>query len=276
MLSWRLKIKLLIDNGYISELKWGDNIPFIGRIEQKGRSYFIMKEQEKIKDFLSWEKVLYNIVKAYNLGKDFIMDQNIGLEMEHIIKYDFATGLCSKTTSQKYNHYVDIRPTVKGIEYIMKKKAGIITNNNYKQKENVFISHSSKDEDFVIRLSQFFQLLGIERNNIFCSSIEGQGVKHGKKIETAVRNEMIEDKILVFVISANFIKSEYCLNELGAGWILSDERIQNKNLFHIKLPGIDFDNIKGFISSGDKCTELNEKSMLAYFYNTHNIYFHIV
>lgn len=40
----RSKIKVLIDEGYISKLQWGDNVPLLGRIEQKGYSYFKNKE----------------------------------------------------------------------------------------------------------------------------------------------------------------------------------------------------------------------------------------
>ncbi|MDE5629998.1 MAG: toll/interleukin-1 receptor domain-containing protein [Bacilli bacterium] len=182
----RSQIKLLRENGYISRLSWDEGVPLLGRIEQKGRNYFIMKQSK---------------------------------------------------------HDVD--------------KVAINEN-------KVFISHSSKDEEFVIKLEQLFELLGVDHDNIFCSSIEGQGVKHGNKIEEAVRNEIIEDKILIYIISKNFFDSNYCLNELGAGWILSDSRIQNKHLFHIKLPDISFDDIKGFISSGDKCTECNVKSITAF------------
>lgn len=135
----RSQIKLLRENGYISKLTWGDNVPLSVRIEQKGRSYFFMKEKQQ--------------------------------EMNKAVV----------------------------------------------QKDKVFISHSSKDEEFVVKLAQLFELLGVAHNNIFCSSIEGQGVKHGKKIEEAVRNEIIEDKVLSYIISKNFLNSNYCLNELGAG-----------------------------------------------------------
>ncbi|MBD5131216.1 MAG: TIR domain-containing protein [Clostridiales bacterium] len=182
----RSQIKLLREDGYISKLSWGDNVPLSGRIEQKGRAYFMMKENQQ--------------------------------EMDRTVI----------------------------------------------QKDKVFISHSSKDEGFVVKLAQFFELLGVAHNNVFCSSIEGQGVKHGKKIEEAVRNEIIEDRVLIYIISKNFLSSNYCLNELGAGWILADNRTQSKNLFHIKLPDISFDDIKGFISGGDKCTECDEKSMTAF------------
>ena len=37
-------IKVLIDEGYISKLSWGSNVPHSGRIEQKGYDYFRQKE----------------------------------------------------------------------------------------------------------------------------------------------------------------------------------------------------------------------------------------
>ena len=42
----RAKIHELVINGLIT-LRWGDNVPIFGRIEQKGRSYFEMKEKYK-------------------------------------------------------------------------------------------------------------------------------------------------------------------------------------------------------------------------------------
>ena len=37
-------IKVLIDEGYISKLSWGSNVPYYGRIEQKGYDYCRQKE----------------------------------------------------------------------------------------------------------------------------------------------------------------------------------------------------------------------------------------
>jgi len=40
----RSQIKLLKENGYISNIKWGDGLPLFYRIEQKGRNYFANRE----------------------------------------------------------------------------------------------------------------------------------------------------------------------------------------------------------------------------------------
>ncbi len=260
----RAKIKVLIDGGYISKLQWGDNVPYSGRVEQKGRSYFIMKEQEETIDFNSLERLLYKLLKVANRSGDIVSVNYIALDADDRITFKKLEDMGLVTNVRHIGtEAVGFDFPYGALHYFENRNSESIKNKTT-QKERVFISHSSKDEEFVIKLSQFFEMLGIDRNDIFCSSIEGQGVKHGKKIEEAVRNEIIEDKVLVFVITNNFIKSEYCLNELGAGWILADERTQNKHLFHIKLPDIKFDEIRGFIGSGDKCTELNEKSMTTF------------
>lgn len=43
----RSQIKLLIEEGYLSKIQWASNLPYYGRIEQKGRMYFINKEKQR-------------------------------------------------------------------------------------------------------------------------------------------------------------------------------------------------------------------------------------
>ncbi len=128
-------------------------------------------------------------------------------------------------------------------------------------KDGVFISHSSEDKDFVNKISTFFQTLGIKSDNIFCSSIEGQGVKNGERIEEKVRERLITSKLLFYVITKNFLKSNYCIQELGAGWILRDSRINGKKVFLLKLDDVKANDIKGFINSDFKYSELNQDSL---------------
>lgn len=61
----RAKVKVLIDEGFIT-VSWAGDKPYCGRIEQKGRSYFEMKEKEDTKNYSSWEKLLYKLLKNDN------------------------------------------------------------------------------------------------------------------------------------------------------------------------------------------------------------------
>lgn len=109
----------------------------------------------------------------------------------------------------------------------------------------IFISHSAKDVDLVNSLNTFLVSLGITQKEIFCSSINGQGVKTGNRINDTIQDKIRESKILIFVITQNFIKSPYCTNELGAGWILSKE----KHVFIFKSDDVEQSEMKGFINS---------------------------
>jgi len=59
----RAKMKALVDGGYIT-LKYAGVSPMFGEIEQKGRSYFVIKEQEETKRFNTWEKLLWRLLKC--------------------------------------------------------------------------------------------------------------------------------------------------------------------------------------------------------------------
>ncbi len=138
----RAKIKELRINGYISDLSWGDGLPVFGRIEQKGRSYFVMKEMDEIKDFSSWEKVLYKIIKAYKNVVDFKMTKEISLEIEYLLQRNLITALEVTTLSDTCKQYIEIKPTMKGMDYFAnrdKNEATSFTNiiNNYGSVENL-------------------------------------------------------------------------------------------------------------------------------------------
>lgn len=121
----------------------------------------------------------------------------------------------------------------------------------------IFISHSAKDIELVNSLNTFLLSLGLTQNDIFCSSINGQGVKTGKRISDTIQNKLRESNILIFVITQNFIKSPYCTNELGAGWILSNE----KDVYIFKSDDVENDEMKGFVNSEYKYSTFNSEGL---------------
>lgn len=116
-----------------------------------------------------------------------------------------------------------------------------------KSKNNIFISHSSENKEIVLQLSAYIERLGVKPERIFCSSIVSQGVKNGEKLGTSISNAINESKILIFLLSHDFINSSYCMQELGAGWHLSE---QNKaKCFCLVLPDISLSEVSGFVNS---------------------------
>lgn len=122
---------------------------------------------------------------------------------------------------------------------------------------SVFISHSSKDIEFILQLNDFLYGLGIPKDKIFCSSIEGQGVKQGNRIEDTVKMHLSKSAIIIYVLSRNFLESQACMQELGVGWMSND----TKKCFYFKLNDITMDEIKGFLNTSYKFTMITQESL---------------
>lgn len=122
---------------------------------------------------------------------------------------------------------------------------------------SVFISHSSKDIELILQLNDFLSGLGIPKDKIFCSSIEGQGVKQGNRIEDTVKLNLSKSAIIIYVLSRNFLESQACMQELGVGWMSND----TKKCFYFKLNDITMDEIKGFLNTSYKFTMITQESL---------------
>jgi TIR domain len=83
----------------------------------------------------------------------------------------------------------------------------------------VFISHSSKDADFVALLVELFgSALGLPKNRIRCTSVAGTKLHVGAPIDFQIRSEVLESRAFVAVVSPASLQSTYCMFELGARW----------------------------------------------------------
>lgn len=88
-----------------------------------------------------------------------------------------------------------------------------------KQKK-IFISHSSKDRTIVQPfIDDILQLgIGLEPEQIFCTSIEDMGIKNGDDIRKHIHQNIKNADYSFLLISNNYKTSEICLNEMGAVW----------------------------------------------------------
>lgn len=120
----------------------------------------------------------------------------------------------------------------------------------------IFISHSSKDS-FVINFVDYLTSLGINSNDIFCSSLEGQGVKNGQRISDSVKEAFNSSELVIYLISHNFIGSSYCMQELGALWAINE----SKDYFIFKFEDVKNDEIKGFIDTSYKYNFVNSDGL---------------
>ena len=123
----------------------------------------------------------------------------------------------------------------------------------------IFISHSSKDISVVKKLITLLNSIGVKPDDIFCSSIEGQGVKNGKRINTEIKKEINNCSAILYFITKNFFNSSYCTQELGAACLSNDD----KPFFILKANDIEDEEISGFVDNSYKYNLINTDGISA-------------
>ncbi|WP_010237351.1 toll/interleukin-1 receptor domain-containing protein [Clostridium arbusti] len=107
----------------------------------------------------------------------------------------------------------------------------------------IFISHASSDKEYVSKLIDLLEGIGLNEKHIICSSIAGCGIPLDQDIYDHLKLQFETHNLhVILVLSENYYKSVACMNEMGAAWIL-----QNRYTT-ILLPGFEFKEIKGAIN----------------------------
>jgi len=115
----------------------------------------------------------------------------------------------------------------------------------------VFISHASKDSEVVEEMIELLESIGLDSNQIFCTSFEGYGIELGEDFLDSIKGELSSDALVIFILSKSFYESPVCLCEMGATWVLAKEHIP------VLVPPLDYSDVKGVIplSQGFKINE---------------------
>lgn len=123
--------------------------------------------------------------------------------------------------------------------------------------KRIFISHSSKDKDIMVKFTDSVLQLGIglSHEGIFCTSIEEMGIKNGEDIRKHIRDNVQTADFSLLMISRNYKESEICLNEMGAVWA-SDNHVR-----YFILPDVDFKEI-GWLCDAYKADRLGDSVAL--------------
>ncbi len=124
--------------------------------------------------------------------------------------------------------------------------------------EKIFISHSSRDKDYVEQLIQLLNDIGISksRNSIFCSSFEGYNIPIGEKIYDYIKKQFNKNTLVILILSSNYYESVASLNEMGAIWVMSLKHVA------ILLPHFAFSSIEGAIDPREISFIINHKERL--------------
>lgn len=120
------------------------------------------------------------------------------------------------------------------------------TNATTAKKPLVFISHKHDDLDFVKELTDMLQDIGLNKSNLFCSSIPELWIGLSKDIFESLRTLFVDrESYVIFVQSPRYYQSPVSLNEMGAAWVLQTEycSILTKDMTYDQMKGV-FDNHK--------------------------------
>ena len=137
-------------------------------------------------------------------------------------------------------------------------------------KKKIFISHSSKDKHIVSAFVDYILCLGIgiETNDIFCTSIEEMTMDNGEDIRKYIKDNIHSADFSLLMISDNYKESEVCQNELGAVWAVDN------NVRYFMLPNTTFDKI-GWLGSPNKAEEIANPVYLDKFQHELRAYYNL-
>lgn len=124
--------------------------------------------------------------------------------------------------------------------------------------KKVFISHASADKEIVSLFVDKILIAGygLQQEDIFYTSREDTGVANGRNIPQEIKAMLSECGLYFLMISDNYRKSEVCLNEMGAAWMVDDKKLKI-----IMLPNTDFDKIGWILKLNKASDSLNEEHL---------------
>jgi len=120
----------------------------------------------------------------------------------------------------------------------------------------LFISHAAKDAELVEDFVDLLQVgVGIHPDDMFCSSLPGMNIPTGAAFVEYIKTQVMNPTLVVLIISPEFLRSQFCNNEVGATWALS------LPIHPLLVPPVDFADVRGVLA-GKQVGELNNKESL--------------
>lgn len=221
-----------------------EKIKLLNKLLDKSSTVII--ESSNDPDFKSWKNLVERtFIKVF--GKN-------STEFKHFIQLQFYFPAMIWTESSDYsddNGRVfrqdfnmlknSIKQYIEEFEEQTNDETTVVSDENNTTIKKVFISHAHSDAKIVEELIELLESIGLESNQIFCTSFEGYGIGLGENFLNPIKDELLSEALVLFLLSDSFYKSPVCLCEMGATWVLAKEHIP------IIVPPLDYNDIKGVI-----------------------------
>jgi hypothetical protein len=108
----------------------------------------------------------------------------------------------------------------------------------------VFISHSARDAELVNSLVTLLKAgVGMREEQYFYTSGAGAAVAPGDDFVARIRDELVDCKLAIELITPSYLESRFCLCELGAVWV------STKQNFPIRTPSVDANDLDGVLGN---------------------------
>lgn len=123
--------------------------------------------------------------------------------------------------------------------------------------KRVFISHAAKDQKLVDSFVDKVLILGlgINSNDIFCSSLSGMGIPSGTNFIDYIKGQIQQPEVVIVIFSNAYINSQFCLCELGATWAMTHRMLP------LLVPPLVHADVKGVLT-GIQVDRINEAEEL--------------
>lgn len=152
-------------------------------------------------------------------------------------------------TENKIKKFLDELPVVDETE-----KSSIThfsSDQNRELEKKIFISRSSKDKIVCNAFVELLEDIGVSSEDIIYTSSPYHGIPGDEDIFEYLKKHLFKGAYVFYMLSDNYYDSVYCLNEMGATWVNSN------NCSTFILPGFKGE-IKGVIDKNKKAFSLEE------------------
>ena len=227
-----------ISNMHESQNDFGDGMAIFGRVDL----YSVPEEELDIfrVKFNSWKNNVDELLKL-QFGSDdqYVYEWNTYVS-SHVSNKKPILSQLKKNVNVGLS-YIDSFIGCLDIHYNDAKMNKTLKQEKNKKTPMVFISHSSKDIEFVEALVTLLESIGFNNKTLFCSSIPDYWIGLSKDIFASLRQLFTDHELFViFIQSPRYYESPVSLNEMGAAWVLQTDycSILTKDMQKEKMNGV--------------------------------------